>query len=200
MGLKADDYRNQMIALQPRGMALPTHEESDWVKLLAALAEEKARADGRVEQLLKEMDPRTTFEMLEDWERVLDLPDPCRIGDPGGLGERRDAAAAKMIQTGSQTPAYFVAIANRLGYDITIEEIPLSMSGGLVAGGELSGTEEDRFWWRVNVPVQLSGNFIAGNSVAGDELGSYRPNELECRFGRLKPAHTQIEYQYIAEV
>ena len=198
MGLTADQYREQLAALQPPGLALPADIDSNWQQLLHALAEEFARVDARADVLIQESDPRTTFELLTDWERATGLPDPCLIDAGLGLGERRAEIEAKLVAQGGQTPAYFTEVANRLGYDIEIEEIPLSISGALVAGGELSGAATDIYWWRVHVPLDVSTGFLAGNAVAGDELGYFRPAELECLFDRLKPAHTDIEYNLFA--
>ncbi|MEX2338214.1 MAG: putative phage tail protein [Aquisalimonadaceae bacterium] len=194
MVLTAEQYREQLIALQPPGQALPTNLDSSWAKLLQATADALARVDARAADLLRESDPRSALELLTDWERVTDLPDPCRGADPGGLGERRAEIEARLVARGSQIPAYFVEIAGMLGYDIEITEPPVSISGVLIAGDELSAAHEDRYAWRVRVPVDLSSAF-----VAGDELGYYRPTELECLLRRLKPAQTIIEFEHLSE-
>lgn len=197
-GMSALQYRQQLVALQPPGQALPTAPDSLWIQLLQALADEYARVDGRVGQLLRESDPRTSFELLPDWERVTGLPDPCRGEDPGGLGERRGEVEARLAARGAQTPAYFAGVASGMGYEIEIEEVPVSLAGVLIAGDELSADHSDRWTWRVIVRLRVAQAFVAGAAGAGDQLGYWRPNELECLFRRLKPAHTAIEYEFVA--
>lgn len=70
-------YFLQLQALQPPGSALPRDTESVWSRLLGALSDELERVENRSEALVRESDPRTTEEMLTDWERVCGLPDEC---------------------------------------------------------------------------------------------------------------------------
>lgn len=115
MGLSAEQYRAQLQALLPPGAAWTREPGSVLSQFLLALADELARVDLRADDLIAEVDPRTTFEMLSDWERVFGLPAPCV---PAGqtTTERRNALVAKVTAVGGQSRAYFLAIANALGY------------------------------------------------------------------------------------
>ncbi|RMS34758.1 putative Tail protein [Pseudomonas coronafaciens pv. garcae] len=44
--------------------------------VIAGLSREFARIDGRAFDLLNEMDPANVSELVPDWERVMNLPDP----------------------------------------------------------------------------------------------------------------------------
>ena len=74
------DYLSQLLALQPPGAALPREPESIWVRLLAALADGFERVDARSNDLVRESDPRSSIELITDWER---------LRAPGGMRGRR---------------------------------------------------------------------------------------------------------------
>lgn len=77
MALTAEQYQSQLLELLPLGAVWPRDLDTGLAKLLLAKADEFARVDGRADQLIEEADPRTTSEMLSDWERVVGLPDEC---------------------------------------------------------------------------------------------------------------------------
>lgn len=67
-----------MLNLLPRGQAWPREIDSTLVLTVNGLANYWGYVDGRAADLLEtESDPRTTVELLPDWERNWGLPDPC---------------------------------------------------------------------------------------------------------------------------
>lgn len=100
-------------ALLPPGVAWPRDADAELTALIRALSYEYSRVKRRGRTLLEELDPRTTFELLEDWERVYGLPD-CT--SPTTLAGRRSALHGKMLGHGDPTLAYFVGIVESLGY------------------------------------------------------------------------------------
>lgn len=113
--MNADQYLEQVQSLLPRGRAWPRDAGAVLTNVLGGLAQEFARVDLRVDDLLKEIDPRTTYELLNDWERVHGLPDPCVIGDLT-TDQRRAELVTKMTGTGGQSPAYYFGLLYRLGF------------------------------------------------------------------------------------
>jgi hypothetical protein len=87
-------YARQLKALLPQGVAWNLEPDSMVSRVMLALAEELARIDGRAAALIQEIDPRTTLELLPDWERMLALPDICAPAAQT-LQERRAACAKK---------------------------------------------------------------------------------------------------------
>lgn len=165
-------------------------------ELLAAQAEEFARVDGRAEDLLDEADPRATLELLPEWEAWAGLPDIC-TGGMSTLQERREALVQKLTSGGGQSRAYFVSLAATLGYTITIDEFRPFICGKSRCGDQLNGGAEARFYWRVTVPNAKLIRFTCGVSRCGDSLGKIdRAAPLECVLQRLKPAHTEIIFNY----
>lgn len=113
--MTADDYRVLLQALLPHGAAWPRDPDAVLTALLQAFADEFARVDVRVEDLFNEMDPRTTYELLEDFERVTGLPDPC-VPAEQTVNERRAALVTRLTGQGGQSIAYFLGLAAALGY------------------------------------------------------------------------------------
>ena len=193
--MTADDYRRQMQALMPRGMAWALAPLAWMTRLLAGLSEEFARIDARVRDLIGESDPRTTIEMLADWERTLALPDNCSNVLAPTLQGRRDDVLSKLVGIGGQSRAYYIAVAARLGYAITIEEfVPFRVGRSRVGNRVYS---QDWTWvWRVNGPPVKITAFRVGRSRMGERLRSWGNSALECRLTQIKPAHTRIIFSY----
>ena len=78
--------------------------------LLLGVAQEFVRLEDRALTLVDEADPRTTTEMLSDWETTAGLPDPCH-----GLGAtveaRRAELVARLTALGSCSRAFYIGIA-----------------------------------------------------------------------------------------
>lgn len=194
MGMSAAEYLSQLQALLPQGPAWPRDEDATLTQLLAALAEEFARVDLRAENLLDEADPRTTAEMLWDWERVAGLPDPCVIAAQT-TQERRAALVAKLTNIGGQSRQYFIDLAAALGYTITITEFHPFRVDESAAGDALHG-DDWAFAWRVNAPATTIREFRVSESTVGDPLRIWGNELLECALSRLKPAHTHALFGY----
>lgn len=194
--MPAFTWRSQLARFLPSGQAWKYKEGGFLDRLIAALAEEFARADARLERLLDEADPRTTLELLADWERVAGLPDSC-TGMPDSISERQAALVQKLTARGGQSIAYFTEVAARLGYAITIDEPDYFEAGDDV--GYECGSEDWRHVWIVN--VHYDGDlpnlvvFSAGDD-AGRRLVDWGSIDLECIIARLKPAHTIVHIAY----
>lgn len=190
----AGEYRDALAALLPTGAAWSRDPASVLMQLLAALAAELARVDLRASQLLAETDPAATAELLGDWERVVGLPDPC-VTQAQTIAERRRALEGRLTAVGGQSIAFFVALAARLGYSVTIDEF--ASSGAATAAGIVFSGDEWAHIWRVNVPEPVAINpFRAGAGAAGEPLRSWSNEVIECQFNRYKPAHTKVLFAY----
>lgn len=190
-----EQYREHLKALLPPGQAFSRDAGTNLDSLLEGMAAELARLDGRGESLITEANPRTTLEMLPDWERVAGLPDNCASALEATLQGRRNALISKLSASGGQSPAYFIEIAAALGYQITIEEFRPFRAGLSSAGGSLTNGD----WvhtWRVRAPATTTIPFRAGLSGAGEPLAAFGADSLECKINQLKPAHTQALFAY----
>lgn len=170
-------YRDQLVALQPPGVALPTEPDSNWGKLLSALAEEFERFHGRMDTLTVEVLLHSGEELLDDWERALGLPDRCvRDNPPTDPDLRRQRIRAKLAETGGQSESYFIGLAAQLGLSaeiITFDPFEMGVSGM----GDPVGGGEWRYVWQMNFP------------------GTPDPERLaliQCIVSEAAPAHTQV--------
>lgn len=197
------DYAGLMAQLLPRGAAWDFAPDGPFAGLLLAFGAEFARLDARVLALVEEADPRTTLELLPDWERVAALPDSC-TGAPDNVGERQVALHQKITGLGGQSRADFIEIAARIGYEIEIEE-----HRPFRAGMACNQPATDEAWahaWTVEVQPP-DGLFEAEEFIAhfkvGDRVGTrirgFGSLDLECVISRAAPAHTQVIFAYAVD-
>lgn len=142
--------------------------------------------------ILSESDPRTTYHLLPDWERVLGLPDPC-AGQLPTIELRRAAVVAKVTMHGGQSRAFFIALAAKLGFVITITEFK-QYSVMSPVNAPLCGWPWC-FTWRVNAPLNTFRHFSVMSGV-NDPLSTWGNALLECAISRFKPAHTIVQFAY----
>lgn len=208
-----DAYVEQLRALFPRGRAWPEARGPVWDQLLRSLAVELQRIDGRLADLLRERDPRTAIETLEDYERELGLPDPC-FGGGQTTDERRQLVVALTLMQGGQSPEYFVALAALFGRAVTVEEVfPLragisragdrcgsptrSLSAGGLCVSPLTEPAAPFEWW-VLAEATEARHARAGECRAGDPVIAWGDRLLECLFARFRPAHTECFFAFDA--
>lgn len=185
-------YTRELMALLPPGAAWQVEAGTFLRALLEGIATELARVDARSGDLVDEWDPRTTSEMLTDWERILGLPDGC-TDQTSSIALRRAAVVARVAGIGGQTAAYFIKLAAAMGYTITITEFrPFRVNSAV--NDPLCGTAW-AYAWQVNAPL----NTVRRMSVLGpvnEPLASWSNGVLECVLTRLKPAHTHVLFSY----
>lgn len=196
-------YAQQLASLMPRGRVWPEAGGPIWDQLLSSLAVEFRRVDARALQLLDEADPRTCGETLEDWERVLGLPDSCAPGNQT-FTERRNAVVALLLAEGGASVGYFISLASSRGYTITITEhrpfICARSSCGHQETPRPIGSPNVRLVWTVALQTNRLRYFQMGTGQSrcgvDTHLAITRADEIECLFERLKPAHTEIVFDY----
>ena len=189
----AADYQQQLNALLPPGVLWEALRQDETAQaLLLALADEFARLDGRATELLKELDPRTTYELLDEWEAFAGLPDTC-TGTQEQLSERQESLHEKLTGIGGQSRQYFIALAARLGYTITIDEFSIpdvNADANIIVYGIAWA-----YAWRVNGPLNQVTKADA-NMLASEPLATWATTALECVIRRLAPAHTVPIFAY----
>jgi uncharacterized protein YmfQ (DUF2313 family) len=189
-----DEYRDALAGLLPSGQAWPRDPQSALQQLVRSFAAELERLDMRAAQLLAETDPASTTELLPDWERVVGLPDPC-VTTGQTVAERRLALEGRLTSVGGQSRRFFIELAARLGYSVTIDEFA-SSTAATAAGISFTGDGWAHIW-RVNVPTTVAVTpFRAGAGAAGEPLRVWSNEVIECQFNRYKPAHTQVLFAY----
>jgi uncharacterized protein YmfQ (DUF2313 family) len=191
--MDAAAYLDQLQALLPPGAAWPREADATLTALLSAWAEELARVDARASDLVEEADPRTTFELLPDWERVAGVPAPCLEGLDQTVQQRRNALVGQLTALGGASRAYFIGVAAALGFEIAITEFrPHTVNDDVEA--EILG-DSWAFAWRVNSAEAPVIELVVTDDVE-QPLAAWGNDLLECALGRLKPAHTVLLFTY----
>lgn len=149
-------------------------------------------ASARITELAAEVFPDTAFELLTGWERVCGITPT----DTGNIEARRNAVLTQLRATGGLTRAYFLALAEMLGYeDVTIYE-PKPFEAGVNAAYDRLYAAESIWCWRVDgVDVPAATYFRAGESAAGDRLSAFESLGIQDLFNLLKPAHTTVYFE-----
>lgn len=191
----AESYAAQLKHLLPPGR-LWNLEAGSWLsKVLLAVGDELRRIAGRAEQAIDEWDPRTTTEMIGEWETMLGLPDNCAGDVPTELADRRTAVVQRFASKGGQSRAFFTQLGASIGLAIEIEEYrPLRT--GFRVGDRCYSTD-----WAHVFMIKLPIAAVEGGAVAGSEVGSYLGDHgdpaLECVFRRAAPAHSIVLFSYV---
>jgi uncharacterized protein YmfQ (DUF2313 family) len=209
-----DAYGYAFADLFPQGQAWPRQRSTTFMGAVYGLADYWGFVDSRAADLLEiEADPRTTHELLPDWERAWGLPDPC-LTLPSTEEERRILLVEKITRLGAQSRDWFWRFSRRIvGTQIYIQEFSpftcgISQVGDTRPGPEAGweeghyrweiGQPEIRFYWRVRPLGKTLHWFRCGRDNCGeDPMCRILPDiALECILTRLKPAATDIVFDY----
>ena len=193
MRTTAKTYLRQLQALMPQGRAWPIEDSAALSQLLGGFSDTLSRNHNRAADLIDEADPRTTVELIADWERVCRLPDGCSVLSGATLGERRAAVVAKITARGGQSRAFFVGLAAALGYAISIDEHrPFTCES---ACDDPLNDDPWRHAWTVKAPATTVRDFTC-DSPCNEPLAVWGNAALECAINSLKPAHTHAIFGY----
>lgn len=195
MGLSASDYVEQLQGMLPPGPAWPQEPDALLTRMLDGLSAELARIDERSLRLIEEEDPRTTFELLSDFERAFSLsPNSIIDGTPLSIDQRRANLISRMTERGGQSRAYFINKALKLGFAITITEFKeWSVSDSVEAA--LCGPDWN-FAWQVNAPLITASDWSVESDVETPFAVIWLAALLEASFQEDKPAHTVVIFKY----
>ena len=177
MGLREDAILVATLSLLPPGEAFSDGGETELAKLLRTHARAVDRLEALADLVRTDIDPRGTTTFLEDWERVLGLPDCGSLA--GSQIARRDEVLEKYTREGDLTAQGLINAAAVLGFTITINE-PLANPNEHVFEVALPG-----------LGIQF---FRVGESRTGESLGSFGDARLTCLLNARKPAHLNFNY------
>ena len=185
----AEHYAEQLQALLPPGPAWDSERVPEVQQLIAGLSREFARIDGRAFDLLNEMDPATVSELVPDWERVMNLPDPC-LGLKPLFEDRRLSVRQRLVAVGGQNAAFYVGIAVSQGYpDASVIEFRTPRMGRSRFGQAHFGTWNAQFMWTLNTGGRQRLGRRFGASYWGERFGVNPGTAIECLIRRAAPAH-----------
>jgi len=192
-----DQYTTLLQTLLPQGEVWPRDPDATLTKLIESFSGAMANNHNRAVDLVDEADPRTSSQLLSDWERVCNLPDGCTDTNATTAQERRNAVVTRLISRGGQSLTYFRAVAEQLGYQVELKEYRPFTCGRSKCGDSLNGPKRNRFIWKCTVLGPRTTKFKCGASRCGEKLGKIsRAEDLECKFNKLKPAQTKLIFGY----
>lgn len=179
-------YARALKKLLPPGRIWRLVTEATLSKLFHGVGDELARVEQRGRDWVEETDPRTATETLDDWERVLALPDEDILAIPATDAERRTAIVQKLLRTGGQSPAYYESVALAAGWTVTVvEDYGATVARcGTAECPDPMNSPQWAFVWRVEVNP-------------GPAAGALSSAELERVLNRVKPAHTLVVFEYL---
>jgi uncharacterized protein YmfQ (DUF2313 family) len=184
--MDASAYLSQLRALLPPGAALLREPGGRVERVLGVAAAELARVDARAAAVREEADPRTAAEMIDDWERLLGLPDECSAGLTL-LEQRRAAVVARLIERLAPTPATIEAVSLAFGVRVSVVEFE---TYNCEMDCEQPVTDEA---WAHAFQVWGSGRVVTEATCEDDceqPLRAWSTLPHECAVRRLAPAHT----------
>ncbi|WP_245831338.1 YmfQ family protein [Wohlfahrtiimonas larvae] len=187
------DYRIALPKLLP-----PVSYDRNGAELkISLLAEANAlnTVQAHATKVLNAVTPFYAGELLEDWERVLGL-----IIDKADLYQARlERVLEKLAEVGGLSIPYFIGLAAKTGYEISISEgADEIFRAGVNRVGDRLGSDDLLWVWRVHVKSKFEKiyYFRAGMSHANDRLRVYADPALEAILNDLKPAFTYITFFY----
>lgn len=213
---KLNRYKQLISNLLPKGRLWKVVQNSDSVfsKFIKASAEEFCRVDDRTKQMLLEVDPRTTFESVDQWEAALGIPDECT---PEGqdLAERRTQIVQKLTNVGGISKTFYEFIIAQLGFTATVENRLNFIVGRARVGdaltnyfnrvflvgqntvGEQLKVVGWRYYFNVELPATSAQFFEVGLSTVGQPLVAFSNPLIECTIRKLKPAHSGVIFTFV---
>lgn len=192
--LTSADYLRAFQALMPRGKVWPRVPDATQTMVLQGLSKTYERNTERANYLLIDVFPASTVELLPEWEATLGLPDPC-AGEAPTIQQRRAQVVSRLSSTGGQSALYFMTLAEKLGYLVTVTN-NAPFRAGQSSAGEPVGSLDWAHTWTVNAPINSPVRFAAGSSSAGEPLASWGNDVLECEIRANAPAHTILIFAY----
>lgn len=192
LNLIAADFLQAFLKLLPPGRVWSRDSGSVQNGALLGLNTIYETNTARANQLLVDVFPGSTFELLPEWEATLGLPDPC-AGEAPTIQARVAQVVARMTATGGQSVSYFKNLAAKLGYTVTISQFVPSRFGACF--GKPFGGADWAYAWRVNAPT-FTVNLNRFGGAFGASFSWWNNNVLQCELAAAAPAHTILNFSY----
>lgn len=197
MALQETDYTHQINALLPRGPIWNRRRGSTLDAVLWALAREAARVDGRIDAVLEESDPRTSYEELERWFADYGIPSAClaAIADPS-REQMRQELLAKITANLGLTPAFFESLAASLGFDASVTTFEEHTVEDNVEHALYGPEWQKTMTLGIHVKADGDAQELQVTWDVSQPLARWGYALLECMVRALAPAHVHVIFIY----
>ncbi|HAW5846443.1 TPA: DUF2313 domain-containing protein [Escherichia coli] len=192
MDVTNDDYIRLLSALLPPGPAWSASDPS-----IAGAAPSLTRVHQRADALMRELDPRTTTELINRWERLCGLPDECIPAGTQTLRQRQQRLDAKVNLAGGINEDFYLAQLAALGRpDATITRYDKSTFTCSSACTDAVNAPEWRYYWQVNMPAAANTTWMTCGDPCDSALRIWGDTVVECVLNKLCPSHTYVIFKY----
>ncbi|ENG4086477.1 TPA: phage tail tape measure protein [Escherichia coli] len=146
---------------------------------------------------LRELDPRTTTELINRWERLCGLPDECIPAGTQTLRQRQQRLDAKVNLAGGINEDFYLAQLAALGRpDATITRYDKSTFTCSSACTDAVNAPEWRYYWQVNMPAATNTTWMTCGDPCDSALRIWGDTVVECVLNKLCPSHTYVIFKY----
>nr|DAH13462.1 MAG TPA: tail protein [Caudoviricetes sp.] len=195
-----NSYKQLFLELLPKGPAWSKDPESTFADLAAGIGKFFYFIHQRIEKSGQEIFPYSCDETLSDWEKMLELPEPCIHGNHAGnqtFQERRNAVIVKLNRRFSPTLENYAKIARMMGYTVATKTYPPAICAIARCGDHLGGDRSANYYVLTIVDGTRLTYARCGVSRCREPLCRIAyATDLECLFERIKPAHVIFKLSY----
>lgn len=192
MDITLHDYRHLLESLLPPGPAWSVADPA-----IGGLAPSLFRVHQRLDDLMLELDPRTTRELIGRREQIAGLPDECIPVGTQTLRQRQQRLDAKENLTGSISKDFFLAqleALGRKGATITrYDKGPFSCRSTCT---DAVYAVEWRYVWAVTMPTRTVITGMTCTGTCTSALRIWGDTVAECVLQKLSPSHTHVLFYY----
>lgn len=193
MAHSVEQWGDALQQQMPRGRAWPRDPDASLSRYIQGFAKRLAELELSADQVILEMRPETTIQLLPEWEAYLELPE-CNVAEQS-FESRRAAVVEKYHRKGGLQTWMIEQVAAALGFNVKVtEQWPHHVLRSVTYPLYPAST---RFILRVDVydlPEEL---FTVLDNVLTPLRGN-APLVLECVLNRLKLAGFYYDFNYVA--
>ncbi|WP_080078791.1 YmfQ family protein [Salmonella enterica] len=182
-----DEYTQLLYHLLPEGPAWDGENP-----LIEGLAPSLNRVHQRADELMAEIDPARTTELIDRYEQLYGLPDSCAPEGVQTLQQRQQRLDAKANVAGGINERFYREQLDALGYTAaTIEQFQNLDSTPDPEWGKFW-----RYYWRVNIPADANISRQTCTSTCDSAIRTWGDTVAECVIDKLCPSHTVVVFAY----
>lgn len=188
-------WREKLLEASFRGVPFKVEEESAGTGRRVETHEYPNR--DKPYTLMRELDPRTTTELINRWERLCGLPDECIPAGTQTLRQRQQRLDAKVNLAGGINEDFYLAQLAALGRpDATITRYDKSTFTCSSACTDAVNAPEWRYYWQVNMPAATNTIWMTCGDPCDSALRIWGDTVVECVLNKLCPSHTYVIFKY----
>jgi len=192
MAVTRDDYISLLSALLPPGPAWSPDDPA-----IKGATPSLLRAHQRADALMHEIDPRTTTELINRWERIAGLPDECIPEGTQTIRQRQRRLDSKLNLSGGIKEAFYLSQLAALGMPgATITRYDKSAFKCTSKCTDALWSPEWRYYWQVNMPSAVNITNMTCSDNCESPLRWWGETIVECVLTKLCPSHTYVIFKY----